>query len=62
MSDESTNPELTCWFCTKGLHDDCMKEKIPVNIILEADCSFSTGFEVCECYKRDHDISIIKPQ
>ncbi len=52
--DESTNPELTCWFCTKGLHDDCMKDKIPTTAILEADCSFGTDYETCECHKRDH--------
>ena len=52
--DESTNPELTCWFCTKGLHDDCMKDKIPVKAILEADCSFGTEYEICECHKNNH--------
>ncbi len=52
--DESTHTELTCWFCTKGLHEDCMKDKIPTTAILEADCSFGTDYETCECHKRDH--------
>jgi len=51
--DESTHTELTCWFCTKGLHNDCMKDKIPTTS-LETDCSFGTDYETCECYKREH--------
>ncbi len=52
MSDESTNPELTCWFCTKGNHDDCMKN-IPVSSG-EDDCSFSIVHLACECYNNKH--------
>ncbi len=47
MSDESTHPELTCWFCQKGRHDECMKQ-IPMNSY-EADCSFSVINKECEC-------------
>ena len=45
--DESTHPELVCWFCRKGRHEDCMK-KIPYNS-KEEDCSFSIVFHECEC-------------
>ncbi len=49
MNDESTNPELTCWFCTKGRHKDCMNS-IPINSY-EDDCSFSVKFLECECHR-----------
>ncbi len=52
MSDESTQPEHTCWFCTKGNHDDCMVN-IPVSSG-EDDCSFSIIHLRCECHKNDH--------
>jgi len=51
--DESTHPELVCWFCTKGRHEDCMK-KIPYSSG-EIDCSFSTVHYDCECFKNGHN-------
>lgn len=52
MSDESTNPELTCWFCTKGRCYECMNH-IPIDN-KEDDCSFSTKFVECECAMNGH--------
>ncbi len=55
--DESTHPELVCWFCRKGRHEDCMK-KIPFSSHLDQpkDCSFDVEAKECVCYcnkKRD---------
>ncbi len=51
--DESTHPELVCFFCRKGRHEDCMK-KIPFSSHLDhsvaEDCSFDVEAKECECY------------
>lgn len=50
--DESTHPELVCWFCRKGRHEDCMK-KIPFSSHLDQsvprDCSFDVETKECVC-------------